>query len=148
MTAALQSPLLRTIRIDMAFHDPTDKNMLRMEGRRFAGRCEAQISSIERADTLREVSRLASSITLPYSISAEYTARDALRLVQTRAEDRARELIQEQIQNFARAEENQRDKQKRAMLETWSNLTGPLGHIRVWAQSKLLAAERQGSPAP
>ena len=116
-----------------------------MEGRRFATRCEAQVSSLERADTLREVSRLASSITLPYAISADYTAQDALRLVQTRAEQRARELIQEQIQNFARAEENLREKQKRAMLDSWGNLTGPLGHLRTWAQSKLMVAEQQYS---
>jgi hypothetical protein len=129
----------------MALRDPVDKNMLRMEGRRFAARCEAQISSIERADTLREVSRLATSITLPYAISDDYTARDALRLVQMRAEDRARELVQEQIQNFARAEEVHREKQKRAMVDSWANLTGPLGHLRTWAQSRLMAAEQQNS---
>ncbi|MDP2809830.1 MAG: hypothetical protein Q8O34_06735 [Rhodocyclaceae bacterium] len=127
----------------MALRDPVDKNLLRMEGRRFAARCEAQVSSIERADTLREVSRLATSMALPYVIADDYTARDALRLVQTRAEDRARELIQEQIQNFARAEENQREKQKRAMLDAWANLTGPLGHLRAWAQSRLVSAEQK-----
>ena len=127
----------------MALRDPVDKNLLRMEGRRFAARCEAQVSSLERADTLREVSRLATSITLPYPIAEDYAARDALRLVRLRAEDRARELIQEQIQNFARAEENLREKQKRTMLDAWANLTGPLGHLRTWAQSKLTAAEQQ-----
>ena len=127
----------------MAFRDPVDKSLLRMEGRRFAARCEIQVSSIERADTLREVSRLTSSIALPFAIAEDDTARDALRQVQMRAEDRARELIQEQIQNLARAEENQREKQKRAMLEAWGNLTGPLGHLRGWAQSKLVAAEQQ-----
>lgn len=127
----------------MAFRDPVDKNLLRMEGRRFASRCDAQISSIERADTLREVSRLATSIVLPFTLSDDYVARDALRLVQLRAEDRARALIEEQIQNFARAEEAHREKHKRAMLDAWANLTGPLGHIRTWAQSKLIAAEQQ-----
>lgn len=127
----------------MALRDPVDKNLLRMESRRFAMRCETQISSIERADTLREVSRLATSMTLPYSIAEDYTARDAMRLVQTRAADRARELIEEQIQNFARAEEHYRTKQKRAILDTWTNLTGPLSHLRTWAQSKLIAAEQQ-----
>jgi len=127
----------------MALRDPVDKNLLRMEGRRFATRCETQVSSLERADTLREVSRLATSMTLPYSISEDYTARDALRVVQMRAEDRARELIEEQIQYFARAEENLREKKKRAMLDSWANLTGPLGHLRTWAQSKLTAAEQQ-----
>lgn len=129
----------------MALRDPIDKNLLRMQGRRFALRCEAQVSSIERADTLREVSRLATSITLPYSIIEEETARDALRMVQMRAEGRARELIEEQIHNFARTEENLREKQKRAMLDAWTNLTGPLGHLRTWAQSKLTAAEQQGN---
>ena len=127
----------------MALHDPVDKTLLRMEARRFAVRCEGQTSSIERADTLREVARLATSLILPYAITDDYTARDALRQVQTRAEDRARELILEQIQNFARAEENQREKLKRAMLDTWANLTGPLAHLRTWAQSKLTAAEQQ-----
>lgn len=127
----------------MALRDPADKNLMRLEGRRFAARCDAQVSSLERADTLREVARLATSMTLPYAISEDYTARDALRLVQTRAEDRARELIQEQIHNFSRAEENLREKQKRAMLDAWANLTGPLGHLRTWAQSKLMAAEQQ-----
>lgn len=127
----------------MALRDPIDKNLLRMEARRFAGRCEAQVSSIERADSLRELSRLATSITLPYAIAEDYTARDALRLVQTRAEDRARELIQDQIQNFVRAEELQREKHRRAMLDAWANLTGPLGHLRTWAQSKLVVAEQQ-----
>ncbi len=129
----------------MALRDPADKSLLRMQGRRFALHCEAQVSSIERADTLREVSRLATSITLPYSVMEDETARDALHLVQMRAEDRARELIEEQIHNFARAEENLREKQKRAMLDAWTNLTGPLGHLRTWAQSKLAAAEQQNS---
>jgi hypothetical protein len=129
----------------MALRDPVDRNLLRMEARRFTARCEAQVSSIERADTLREVSRLAISITLPYSLSADDGSRDALRLMQTRAEDRARELIQEQLQNLARAEANQREKHKRAMLDAWANLTGPLGHLRIWAQSRLVAAEQQNS---
>lgn len=127
----------------MALRDPVDKNLLRMEVRRFAGRCEAQISSIERADTLREVSRLATGLTMSYAIAEDYSARDALRAVQMRAEDRARELIQEQIQNFVRAEDNLREKQKRAMLDAWANLTGPLAHLRTWAQSKFIAAEQQ-----
>lgn len=129
----------------MALRDPVDKNMLRMEARRFVGRCDIQVSSIERADTLREVLRLATLITLPFSIAEDEMARDALRLIQMRAEERSRELIQEQIQNFVRAEENQREKQKRAMLDAWTSLTGPLGHLRVWAQSKLMAAEGQGT---
>lgn len=127
----------------MAIRDPIDKNLQRMEARRFASHCDAQVSLIERADTLREVARLASSIILPYALGEDYTARDSLRLVQTRAEDRARELINEQVQSFVRAEEVQREKLRRAMLDSWANLTGPLGHLRTWAQSKLVAAQQQ-----
>lgn len=127
----------------MSLRDPIDKNMLRMESRRFVARCEAQLSLVERSDTLRELSRLSTSLSVPYSLSADEPARDALRLLQTRTGDKARELIQEQIQAYARAEETQREKLKRAMLETWTNLTGPLGFLRTWAQSRLVAAEQQ-----
>ena len=127
----------------MALRDPVDKNLLRMEARRFASRCEGQIATIERADNLHEVARLASSIHLAYPLSEEPAARDALRLVQMRAEDRARELIQQQLQNYARVESYLRDKWRRTILESWSNLTGPLAHLRAWAQSRLNVVEQQ-----
>lgn len=127
----------------MALRDPVDKHMLRMESRRFAARCEAQVSSIERADNLREVARLATMMSLPYVLSSDEPARDALRLLQTRAGDRARELIQEQIQAYARADTSHREKLKRSMHDAWTNLTGPLGHLRAWAQGRLVAAEQQ-----
>ena len=127
----------------MALRDPVDKRMLRMDARRFTVRCEAAVSSIERADNLREVARLATLVVLPYSLSTDDTARDALRVVQMRAEDRARELIQEQLQHFVRSDKNQRENLKRTMRDAWANLTGPLGHLRTWAQSKLVAAEQQ-----
>lgn len=127
----------------MAIRDPIDRNMQRMESRRFAARCEAQISSIERADNLREIARLSTTLSLPYVLSADEPARDALRLLQTRAVDKARELIQEQIQAYVRAEDGHREKLRRAMLDAWTNLTGPLGYLRVWAQGRLVAAEQQ-----
>ncbi len=129
----------------MALRDPVDKNLQRMEERRFSGRCDGQISSIERADTLREVSRLTTSLALPYALSASETARDALRQVNLRAEARARELILEQLQQFSRGDEHQREKHRRSMLDAWANLTGALAHLRTWAQSKLAAAEQQDS---
>lgn len=127
----------------MALHDPVDKSMLRMEQRRFAIRCDTQISLIERADTLREVSRLAASINLPYSLTADDLARDSLRQLQMRGETRAREIIEEQLQQFVRAEEGLREKYRRAMLDSWTNLTGSLGHLRPWAQRKLATAEQR-----
>lgn len=126
----------------MALQDPTSKNLLRMEERRFSVRCDGQVSSIERADNLREVSRLATSLSLPYSLSASEVARDALRLMLARAESRARELVLEQVQHYSRADEGQREKLRRGMLDAWANLNGPLGHLRPWAQSKLVAAEQ------
>lgn len=131
----------------MALRDPVDKSMQRMEERRFTARCEGQISLIERADTFREVSRLASSVSLPYSLSASDAARDSQRLLHMRAEDRARELIHEQLQHYLRAEGDHREKQLRAMLDSWTSLTGPLGHLRPWAQNKLQAAKQQGDQA-
>lgn len=127
----------------MAIHDPADQARIRMEVRRFVARCETQISLIERADTLREISRLATLVTVPYGIADNFSALDALRMVQMRAEERARELITEDIQNFTRGDEHLRGKLKRKMFDTWTNLTGPLGHLRPWAQSKLTAAELQ-----
>ncbi len=127
----------------MALRDPADKNLLRLEARRFLSRCEAAVSSIERADTLREVSRLASSVHLPFALSEDYSARDGLRLIQMRAEDRARELVNAHLQGFLRAEETQREKQRRVMVDALANLTGPLAHLHAWAQSKLVAAMQE-----
>ncbi|MDO8789346.1 MAG: hypothetical protein Q7J42_14840 [Sulfuritalea sp.] len=127
----------------MAIHDPADKARIRMEVRRFVARCETQVSLIERADSMRELSRLATLIALPYLITTEYAAQDALRMMQVRAEERARELIADDIQNFVRGDEHLRGKLKRSMFDAWTNLTGPLSHLRPWAQSKLAAAELQ-----
>lgn len=126
----------------MAPRDPVDKQIQRMEERRFAGRCNDCISSIERADSLREIARLPSSLVLPFSLSESDIARDNLRQVQTRAEDRAKELIQEQLTQFARTGADQREMRRRTMLDTWANLTGPLAHLRAWAQNKLLILEQ------
>ncbi|MDP1610058.1 MAG: hypothetical protein Q8M11_03300 [Sulfuritalea sp.] len=132
----------------MAIHDPADQARTRLEVRRFVARCETQISLIERADTLREVSRLATLISVPHLVADHPNAVDALRMMQMRAEDKARELITEDIQHFIRGNEHLRGKLKRAMFDAWTNLTGPLGHLRTWAQSKLTAAELQNPVQP
>jgi hypothetical protein len=132
----------------MAIHDPADHARIRLEVRRFVARCETQVSLIERADTLREVSRLVTLITMPYLITDNPMAVDALRMMQLRAEEKARELITEDIQHFIRGDEHLRGKLKRAMFDAWTNLTGPLGHLRTWAQSKLTAAELQNPVQP
>ena len=121
--------------------DPVDRNMLRLESRRFVTKCEAQVALVRRADTLREISRLA-QIPLPYSLTEDYGARDAQNQLRNSAEDRARELITDQIGKYIRAEPIAREKFRRLVMDGWSNLTGPLGHLRGWAQSKLLAAEQ------
>lgn len=123
--------------------DPVDKNLLRMEARRFAARCEGQLASIERTNSLRELVRLAGMIHLSYPLSEAPVARDALHHLTSRSEDRARELIRLQLQNYARVEPYLRDKWRRNMLDSWSNLTGSLAHLRAWAQTQLALVEQQ-----
>ncbi len=123
--------------------DPVDKNLLRMEARRFASRCEGQIASVERADSLRELVRLAGVIHLSYPLSEEPVAGDALRLLMRRREARARELISLQLRNYARVEPYLRDKWRRNLFDSWSNLTGTFAHLRAWAQAQLALVEQQ-----
>jgi hypothetical protein len=125
----------------MSRADPAEQAVLRLEARRFASRCDAQIALVQRADTLRELSRL-SRISIPYRLSEDFFSRDAQRHVTVAAEQRAREIIQEQIQHFIRAEPEQQEKLKHQTVEDWANLSGALGHLRVWAQGKLLAAQQ------
>jgi hypothetical protein len=125
----------------MARADPAEHAMIRMELRRFTSRCDMQEGSIQRADSLREVARL-TSIQLPYKLSNEIEARDAQRRVAHKAEDRARELIAEQVDAFRRAEGDFQVKLRGKMREDWANLTGPLAHLRTWANSRLLVAEQ------
>lgn len=125
----------------MSRADPTEHALIRLELRRFASRCDMQEGSIQRADSLREVARLA-SIALPYKLSTEIEARDLQRRVGQAAEERARQLIMEQIDSFARGEGDFRDKMRGKMREDWGNLTGPLAHLRNWANGKLLVAEQ------
>lgn len=125
----------------MSRSDPTEHALIRLELRRFASRCDMQEGLIQRADSLREVSRLI-NLALPYKLSAEMEARDLQRRVGQTAEERARQLIAEQIDAFARSEGDFRDKIRSKMREDWSNLTGPLAHLRNWANSKLLVAEQ------
>lgn len=126
----------------MARSDPADRALLRLETRRFASRCETQEHTITRADTLREVSRLA-TINLPPNLYDSNEARDAQRRVLLMAEDKAKELIKQQIDNCLRAEPDHRDKLRSHMDEDWRNLTGPLGHLRTWAARQFTIAEQQ-----
>lgn len=125
----------------MARGDPVEQAMIRLEVRRFATRCDTQEGQIRRADTLREVARLA-NLPLPYRIAGELESRDLQRRVMQVAEQRAREIIQEQIDGYLRVEREYRDKWKAKLTEDWANLTGPLGHLRAWAQNKLNVAEQ------
>ena len=123
--------------------DPVDKSLSRMDARRFAARCEGQIASIERVNSLRELVRLAGVIHLSYPLSEEPAAGDALRLLMRRSEDRARELISLQLRNYARVEPYLRDKWRRNLSDSWSNLTGTFAHLRAWAQAQLALVEQQ-----
>lgn len=125
----------------MARGDPADQALLRLEARRFVTRCESQIALIQRADNLRELGRLV-TIPLPYRLAEEPTSRDSQRRVAQIAEERARELILEQIDHCLRAEPERREILVSRLNEEWANLTGVLGHLRAWAKGKLLAARQ------
>jgi hypothetical protein len=125
----------------MARGDPAEQAALRLEVRRFTSRCEMQGALIQRADALRELCRLA-TIPLPYRVSEDYACRDAQRRVSQLAEDRARELIHEQLEHYLRAEPDRLESLRSKLVEDWANLTGALGHLRTWAQGKLVAAQQ------
>jgi hypothetical protein len=125
----------------MARGDPTDSALIRLELRRFAARCDGREGLIRRADSLREISRLG-IIPTPYRIANELETRDIQRRLTGAAEERAQELIQEQIDRFLRAEPGHRHKFKGKMQDDWANLTGLLAHLRSWAQNKLTQAEQ------
>lgn len=96
---------------------------------------------IERADSLREVSRL-TGIAVPSSLYTAMEARDAQRRVVQAAEDRAKALINEQIDAWLKAEPEYRGKHRANMIDEWAGLTGGLGHLRTWAQRQLNTAEQ------
>lgn len=121
--------------------DPAEQALIRLELRRFVSRCDMQEGLLQRADTLREVARLM-SLSIPYKLASEYEARDLQRRVLQMAEQRARELINEQIEVFLRGEPNFREKVRGKMRDDWTNLTGPLAHLRTWARSRLNVAEQ------
>lgn len=125
----------------MARADPAEQALIRLELRRFESRCDTQEGLIRRADTLREVARLA-NIAIPYKLASEYEARDHQRRVGLIADERARELITGQVDLYARSDGEFRDKLRLKMRDDWANLTGPLGHLRSWANSRLQVAEQ------
>lgn len=125
----------------MAYNDPAERARLRGEVRRFVGLCDSNEGLIQRADTLRVLARLATTA-VPDRVANEIDARDAQRRLVMAAEDRAKALIADQIAAFVKAGGVSAIGHKNRMMEDWSNLTGPLGHLRTWASAKLAAAEQ------
>lgn len=125
----------------MGYTGPADRALMRLEVRRFVSRCENNAALLQRADSLRELARLASA-QVPYKIANEIEARDAERRLLLATEDRAKEVIQGQIGHFLKADADHRVGLKSKMLEEWGNLTGPLAHLRTWAKGKLTLAEQ------
>jgi hypothetical protein len=125
----------------MAQHDPVDRNLLRMELRRFQTRCEAQEGTIQRADTVREVARLA-ILSIPFPLSEETAALDVRLQVRRTAEQKARDLLEALFDQLVKAEPVRRDKLRHNIHEEFLQLTGPLVSLRIWAQARLNAVEQ------
>ncbi|HEY6897184.1 MAG TPA: hypothetical protein VI279_07975 [Rhodocyclaceae bacterium] len=125
----------------MAYNDPAQRSVMRFETRRYASRCEEQARNIERADTLREVARL-STVHLPSNLQGAEEAREAQRRLLIAAEQKAKDLVAEHIAAWIKAEPERRDKLRSQMNDDWANLSGPLGHLRTWAQRQFTAAEQ------
>jgi hypothetical protein len=125
----------------MARPDPAEQALLRLELRRYTTRCDSQERMIERADSLREVVRLA-SLSIPSSLYSEMPARDAQRKVLQAAENRAKTLIKEHIDAWLKAEPEFREKYRARMDDEWTSLTGVLGHLRPWAVRQLTTADQ------
>ncbi len=125
----------------MSSRDPVDRSLRRMEVRRFTTRCEAQEGSIQRSDSLHEVSRLA-TIPIPFPLTDDSDALDARRHVRKVAEDRARELFDALIDHLLKAEPLAQEKLRRSIGEEILFFTGGLSELRTWAYGKLAAAEQ------
>ncbi len=125
----------------MAQYDPVNRNMLRMELRRFQTRCEATEGTIRRADTIRAVVRLA-KIAIPFPLNEEVEAIDARAAVRRVAEIQAREIFETMFDRLSKVEADQRDRLRRIIQEEFLQLTGPLNPMRVWAQGRLNAVEQ------
>ena len=120
--------------------DPLNRNLVRLESRRFLAKCEAQIALIRTVEHVRDVVRLA-TLSLPYLLGDDSSAREAQREMLVVADERARELISRHVDHYSRAEPMVRVKYKRQVMDCLTELTGPLAHLRSWAQTKLTNAE-------
>lgn len=125
----------------MSRYDPVDRNLIRLELRRFQTRCEAQQGMIRRADTIHELIRLG-SIPLPYMLVEETEALDARRQLKQTAEDRARELFEALLDRFAKAEPIAREKLRRAIDEDVLLFSGSLANLRAWAFHRIASVEQ------
>ena len=127
----------------MSFVDLADKQFYKLEERRFAARCDSERRSVERADSLREIARLA-NIPLPGNLMSSDAAQDAKRLLGEIAELRAKDLINQQILNWRKADPDYRETVEMQINYDWHNLTGVLAHLRDWARRQLAASKHSG----
>jgi hypothetical protein len=125
----------------MSGKDPIDRSLRRMEMRRFLTRCEAQEGTIQRADTLHEVARLA-TIAVPFPLTEDTDAMDARRHVKKIAEERARELFENLLDHLIKAEPFAQEKMLNTIGEEILQFGGGLSALRTWAYARLAAVEQ------
>jgi hypothetical protein len=128
----------------MAQYDPVNRNMLRLELRRFQTRCEAQQGTIRRSDSIRTVARLG-KIAIPFALAEEQLALDTREEVRKTAELRARELLEDLFSHYLKVEPHVRPKIKRTIEDEILQLSGFLNPLRVWAQGRLVTVEQTRS---
>jgi hypothetical protein len=128
----------------MAQFDPVNRNLIRLELRRFQTRCEAQQGTIRRSDSVRTVARLG-KIAIPFALAEEQLALDAREEVRKTAELRARELFDDLFSSYLKVEPHVRPKIKRTIEDEILQLSGFLNPLRVWAQGRLVTVEQTRS---
>ena len=125
----------------MAFHDPVERRVLQFAERRYRARCDNDERMLERADSMREVSRIANQA-LPGDLYNSEAALDIRRHLVRAAEERAHAIIHEQLSAWIKAEPEFREKLRHQLEADWQNLTGVLAPLRISANNRFHAVQQ------
>lgn len=125
----------------MALRDPADRRLLQFAERRYRARCDSDARMLVRADSMREINRIANQPLPPELFNSEYAIDIRQQLVAV-AEERVRDRVHEQLAAWIKAEPEFRDKLRAHFDADWTNLNGALAPMRVWAVTRLQAVQQ------